>query len=226
MAKLDTTVNNLELKTNKVIGTEPSDTWTDEQYPSAKTLYSTYTKMLDLMHPIGSTYITETNVNPAELFGGEWTLYDKEFENRWVSLDGVWKPDSASIYSNSAASISGHTVALRIQLKNTTELSDSTFTLGQLDVAALGLTEFPYRIFCDCTAIDYAGTVVLYEIVQDGTIKTHDVLNIQSLAAGNALHTLAVYSDNIIYLNAVYNIHSLYRMKDEFCDKFYWRRTA
>lgn len=42
MPKLNTTIDNLELKTNRVIGTVPSSDWTDNQYPSAKTLYTTY----------------------------------------------------------------------------------------------------------------------------------------------------------------------------------------
>lgn len=45
MPKLNTTIDNLELKTNRVFGNTPSAAWTDEQYPSAKTLYSTYNSL-------------------------------------------------------------------------------------------------------------------------------------------------------------------------------------
>ena len=71
MPKLETTVDNLELKSNKIISTSTvtPDAWTDAQYPSAKTL-------LNIAHPIGSVLTTSTNSDPALTLGGSWELID------------------------------------------------------------------------------------------------------------------------------------------------------
>ena len=100
MSKLNATTNQIELNTNKVTSTTPSSGWTDTQYPSAKALYSAYTglnesitkvetrcanletsysKVLNIAHPIGSIMITSTNTSPASSVGGTWQLIDKGF---------------------------------------------------------------------------------------------------------------------------------------------------
>lgn len=39
-------------------------------------------ELWDIMHPVGSIFITSTNSNPSTIFGGTWTLIDKGFNPR------------------------------------------------------------------------------------------------------------------------------------------------
>lgn len=220
MPKLETTIDNLQLKSNLVISNSaPLSTWTDIQYPSAKTLYNTYTNMLNLMHPVGSIFITEENVNPSETFGGTWELIDKEFKAQWLTIgDTQWTSDKAHLESFCNIALAGHNVNVRLGLKTDAELTDSEAELGQLDVPSFGLTEFPYGVFHNVAISDGGQATICYSISQDGTITTYDALNI------SGSHSMA--SGSLLYIHYVYTVHSIGRMSDSFCDKFYWKRTA
>ena len=220
MPKLNTTIDQIELKTNKVAGNLPSYTWTDDQYPSAKTLYGTYCSLVDFAHPVGSIIITSTNVNPGTYIGCSWELVDKGFANRMAYIpSSSWTADGAAFVgeTNSIVELADHTVSLRLNLKNTAVLSDTTVDLGTLNLNTVGITELPYTIVSDVTASDGGQCTLSYSIVAGGTISISDVLVLggsHSLAAGNTFS---------IHINQTVG-HD--RMLDSFWDKFYWRRTA
>jgi hypothetical protein len=220
MPKLSTTVDNLELKTNKVTATTPSSSWTDTQYPSAKALYSAYSKLVNIAHPVGSIMITSTNTNPGSSVGGTWELVDKGFTDRMVYIpSSSWTAGGAAFVSetNSILELADHTVSLRLSLTNTAALSDTEVTLGTLKLNTIGITELPYTIVSDITASDGGQCTLSYSIVAGGKITCTDVLAIggsHSLAAGNTFS---------IHINQTVG-HD--RMLDSFCDKFYWKRTA
>ena len=54
MPKLNTTIDNLEWKSNKVTAANPSSSWTDTQYPSAKALYNAYNKLINIAEIIAN----------------------------------------------------------------------------------------------------------------------------------------------------------------------------
>lgn len=220
MAKLSTTIDNIELKTNKVTATTPSSSWTDAQYPSAKALYGAYTKLVNIAHPIGSILITTTNTSPAATVGGTWELVDKGFAERMVYIpSSSWTAGAAEFRSetNSVLELADHTVSLRLSLENTAALSDTETVLGTLNLSKVGITELPYTIVSDVTASDGGQCTISYSIVASGEISVTDVLVLggsHSLAAGNTFS---------IHINQTVG-HD--RMLDSFCDKFYWKRTA
>lgn len=218
MAKLDTTIDNLERKSNKVTGSTPSANWTDAQYPSAKTLYNTYNKLLDLMHPIGSILTTASNVNPAATLGGTWTLVDKAFKDTYITLDSsYWTNTNAELADYSNIMLNNHTVSMRLQFKITTTLSDSTVELGKLDLTSCGITNLAHAIFYDAIISDGGNCTLGYRFDTDGTILIYEVLNVDgshSMDSGLSFYIHLVQP--VKYTN----------MLDEFCDKFYWKRTA
>ena len=220
MPKLETTIDNLQLKSNLVTSrTVPLSTWTDTQYPSAKTLYDTYNNMLNLMHPIGSVYTTVTNNDPAEIFGGTWELIDKEFKAQWLTIsDTQWTAKDATLHAYCNVALAGHNMNIRLSLKTNTELTDYEVELGKLDVPSFGLTELPYGLFHNIAICDNGGSTICYSIKQDGTITTTEALNV------NGTHSSG--SGSVFYINYVYTVHSIERMLDDFCDKFYWKRIA
>ena len=276
MPKLNTTIDNLELKSNKVIGATPSAGWTDAQYPSAKTLYSTYTTLnsgissaatrcttlettcnnlvntcnaltsttagltttcnnlttsynslntkvtnfLNIAHPVGSVMITSTNANPASTVGGTWTLVDKGFKDtsgyitstHWTAGTGELVGDQGSLFL-----LKDHIISLRLNLKNTEALTDTTSTIGTLKLNALGISSLALSVVSDVTASDGGQCTISYAIGTSGTVTSTDVLTIDgkhSLAAGNTF--------SIHLMQAI----SYPEMLDAYCDKFYWKRTA
>lgn len=220
MPKLNTTIDNLEWKSNKVANNLPSYTWTDEQYPSAKTLYSTYCSLVDFAHPVGSIMITSTNVNPGSYIGCTWELIDKSFADRMVYIpSSSWTAAGAAFVgeTNSILELADHTVSLRLNLKNTVALSDTAVDLGTLNLNTVGITELPYTIVSDVTASDGGQCTISYSIVAGGTISVSDVL----VLGGS--HSLAVGNTFSIHINQTVS-HD--RMLDAFCDKFYWKRVA
>ena len=194
MPKLSTTVDNLELKTNKVFGSVPSADWTDTQYPSAKTLYNAYTKLLNITHPIGSILITNTNDKPDNVVGGEWQLIDKGFKEKAATLDpGCWISNSkASLHTYGIfTTLSGNTVSIRIHLKLSEQVTDAAenIAIGKVDVEACGISRFEFATIGIATISDSGNCTVSYNINPDGTIVICDVIR------ADGTHTIAADSD-------------------------------
>ena len=214
MPKLNTTVDNIELKSNKIISTNTvsPDTWTDAQYPSAKTL-------LNIAHPVGSILATDANINPSETLGGTWTLVDKAFKGTFMYIPTAsWTATNATLHTTSNVLLIDHTINLRIYVNLTTAINgDTDVVLGKLDLTSCGLTSLSSAVYRQPAVSDTGNCTACYTIESDGTITMNDVLG------PNNAHTAAVGSDFIfnILFPAGYD-----RMLDNFCDKFYWKRTA
>jgi hypothetical protein len=220
MPKLNATIDQIELKPNKVIGNLPSYTWTDEQYPSAKTLYGTYCSLVDFAHPIGSILITSTNANPGPYIGCSWELIDKGFADISGYLNAShFTASGASLVdaSSSLFLLKDHMISLRLNLINNVALSDSTIDLGFLNLNALGITSLAYTVVSDVTSSDGGQCTIGYSVGTNGHITATDVLTVgggHSLAAGN---TFSIHINQAI---------SHPEMLDAYCNKFYWKRVA
>ena len=225
MAKLDTTIENIELKTNKVIGNIPTADWTDDQYPSAKTLYNTYNQLVDLMYPIDSILITSTNIDPSDTVGGKWEPVDKSAKDAWIPL-----PTTAWTVSNAELGISGnavsgltlshHTAQFKLQLSvnSAAALSDTEVILGVLNPAVCGLKAFPYSINDNVAIADFGDITLSWKLSSDGTISITDIFN-----AEDGSHSIS--SGSSFWLNFTYVVKAS-DLLDSFCDKFYWKRIA
>lgn len=219
MPKLDTTINNLERKSNKVSSSDiPSANWTDEQYPSAKTLYNTYNHLLDLMHPIGSTLITNTNLNPANFFGGEWTLIDKSFKNAYFPFKtSHWVSTNASLNDPSNILLSNHTITLLLNFKINKSFSNTIIELGKLDLSFYGINQLSCSSFYGTSVAESNNSVITYRIDQDGTISITNILTANDEVLLPSELNFFIH----LTLPTIYN-----DMLDDFCDKFFWKRSA
>ena len=214
MPKLNTTIDNLEWKSNKILSTNTSspNTWTDTQYPSAKTL-------LNIAHPVGSVITTTTNQDPAEKLGGTWELIDKAFKGTFMYIPNTsWTADKASLHETSNVLLIDHMINLRIYVNLLADLSsDSDIVLGKLDLTTCGLTSLSSAVYRQPAVSDSGNCTACYTLTTDGTITLNDILNI------NDTHSAAYGSDFIF--NILFPV-GYDRMLDNFCDKFYWKRTA
>jgi hypothetical protein len=226
MPKLNTTIDNLELKTNKVTGTIPSDSWTDDQYPSAKALYNAYNELLSNIYPIGCIMTTSTNTNPSAALGGTWKLVDKTLRARQVKLDSTyWDAENADLGvgasgsdSESSCSFGDHGVNLRLRIIPSIDLDDTDgVIMGTLNLEKLGITRLHYATLFDVAHSDGGQSVINYCFDINGTLRVYDVCNT------DGSHTMS--SGKYFYVNIKEEIpHTL--MIDSYCDKFYWERTA
>ncbi len=221
MPKLNTTIDNLELKSNKIISTSPitPNNWTDDQYPSAKTL-------LNIAHPVGSILTTATRTNPSVTLGGTWEFVDKTFKNAYIPLDSsCWTSNNSELVltteqGDSAACIAtlvDHNVHIRLKLRTTVQLTDTDTTLGALDLSALGINRLLYTAFSKVALSDGGQCTISYSMNNTGTVISHDVLNV------DGTHIMA--ADQFFYVDITEMVTSSL-MLDEFCDKFYWKRLS
>ena len=219
MPKLNTTIDNLEWKSNKVTASTPSSSWTDAQYPSAKALYNAYNNLLNMQHPIGSILTTSTNVNPAETLGGTWELVDKAFKGTFMKLPAsTWTATNASMHETSNVLLIDHMINLRIYVHTLSDIaSDSDIVLGKIDLPLCGVTSLSSAVYRQPAVSDGGNCTACYTLTTDGTITLNDILNV------NGTHTTVAGSDFIF--NILFPV-GYDRMLDNFCDKFYWKRTA
>lgn len=172
------------------------------------------------VYPIGSVYCSSTNTNPSKIYGGTWELIDKGFET-----DSTEIMQNATEYLSSfeVASIrTERTVRFRIHLTTAKDINDTSVTLGTVDLEAHGLeanneSYFLYGIFGDVAMSDGGNATITYDFNNTGVLEVNDCLNI------DGTHVLPAGSS--FYINAVV-VTSQSRMNDDFCDKFYWKRTA
>lgn len=237
MPKLNTTIDNLELKTNRVTGSIPSASWTDAQYPSAKTLYSTYeslsknytsvasrctsleatrTNLLNLTHPVGSVMITSSNTSPASNVGGTWSLIDKGFKSYHDDGADFFTPVTNVLEEGTWVTRADHTIRIRIAIIiNTTATDEENMTLGTLNYSSIGITRIPSNLVGSVTYSDGANCGFSWSLNETtGVIKLTDIFDASQLPSGNSFNidmTLPVYYG---------------AMADNVCDKFYWKRTA
>lgn len=217
MAKLNTNVENLQLKSNKVSAPVPSASWTAEQYPSAKALYDAF----NCIHPVGSVLCMSTNTNPAQVCGyGTWELVDKELAKLYVDLfSGTgWTDVNATSPEQSGCLVDGHSMTLRLMLKMTAPVNDETgIVLGIINYEQFGLTGLPMHKYGIPFTIDGG------EITGNVTIETNGTVTLNDAWNPNGEHT--INSSYSLPIHVSYTV-SAGNMKDSFCNKFYFKRTA
>lgn len=175
---------------------------------------------LDTVYPIGSVYCSSANINPSEIYGGTWELIDKGFK---AGITGGTQEATSLLTAFTVNSVrGGNTIRLRISCVTALAFGDTTATLGTIDLATHGLTAiegafFSYNVYGGVAMSDGSNAVILLNLLTDGQLQMTDSFTsdgVHSLPSGTPFYfdvTLPVTPDN---------------MADDFCDKFYWQRTA
>lgn len=219
MAKLNTSVNNIQLKSNKVDADLPSSDWTIEQYPSARSLYNVY----NLLYPVDSVLCMATNTNPATVLGiGTWELIDKEFKSHWIDISSGtgWTDINGTATTSSGCMLAGHTLSLRLLSVLKTESGDTANHLGTLNPAFVGLIEFPMVKENIPFTIDAGEVVGNASITKAGLVQINDGWTVSDGAIAHTINTeyeVPIYAD--------YAVHYT-KMLDSFCNKFYFKRVS
>lgn len=171
--------------------------------------------LLNKIYFIGSEYITSTPSNPSSYLGGTWELVGKGF------IDSYGSSSNGSLFTATACSAhtisysrSGSTLSVKIGFTNSTDLTDTTVSLGTLNFNALGISQLPYTIHYAVGTSD-GGNVVMMVMINytTGEVSVVDIVGDDTMSASSS------YANFTVACNYQH-------MLDDFCNKFYWKRTA
>ena len=179
----------------------------------------TAAEIIDCVYPVGSVYVTNTNTSPADLLErGSWTLIDKEFtpKHYTVTTAPEYFTPAADWYGVNLHYIAGgHSLRIRQAVQCDLALSDSGSLVGYFNWENFGVADIGDGIIEYTTYSDTANSGFVYNIAYDtGECKVVDVFDLST-----------VPSDAPFYLDFVLVFDSS-RMLDEYCNKFYWKRTS
>lgn len=169
------------------------------------------------VYPVGSVYIANApDTKPANLFGGTWKLVDKGFKSVFSYSDN--SEDFVSLISASASTVrvnrGGNTINLSCSFTLSAELTDTATSIATFNLGKVGITNFPCTIWFLGYTDGGNATVMLKIDFENGTLSCTDVLPSHSVPSGSSINfdvsvTLPFGS-----------------MVNDYCDKFYWQRTA
>lgn len=170
--------------------------------------------LLNLAHPVGSVFITSTNKNPSETLGGTWTLINKSFTPFAETQNDVFTANSNISDVVCGVVRNDSTIRIRFSCILGYDVTDTQTAIGNFNWQALGVDKIPYALYQYPAGCDKGKAVVLF-FVNDasGEVATVEVVG------GSTTNGASIYLDFTIPVK-----HT--RMLDEFCDQFYWKRTA
>lgn len=174
------------------------------------------TTILNTFFPIGSIYVTKTNSKPT--FGGDWTLINQSYAYKYLDAGFVtFNTDNVTAGAMYAV-IQGDCINMRIDFKPLTAWDDNAVEIGTLNFAAIGVTN-GVSITEHALALSDGGQGYAYVTVHPttGIITCIDTMGVDG---GDTIQAEQTFS-----LHLKYNVLNT-RKLDEFCDRFYWERTA
>ena len=176
----------------------------------------------ELMHPVGSIFVTNSNVNPSEQLGGKWSLINKEFSSAKGSDTGngtYFTKHSTNVGNYGLYFVrNGNSIDIRLMVKNNVELSDDKVILGNILFENLGFSQLYYSLYSHLGGTDGGNAVIQCTLMYDtGEVSANDVIH-----KSNASN---VATNSEIYFEFSFTVPMEY-MLDSACDKFYWKRTS
>ena len=167
-------------------------------------------------YPVGSVFISSENVDPVETMGGTWELFDKEFMPKTISGEDIFAINTTNVseLDNAYCVLAGHSIHLRITIKNKVALADSTLPMGTVNFENIGVTGLPLTVYGYGASDGLNGTLYFTLNNTSGLLNHADLQGEGSTSTGQTIH---------YHVEQPINPE---RMLDSFCGKFYWKRTA
>lgn len=238
MAQLETTVDKIQLTTNMITNEAEGADWeSDSRYPSAKAVKELVSKQIadapsviggGAEHIIGSVIITgidpATNnnnpINPNGKLSGTWELIDWVYKTNYRNLadTGAW----SSSYADALGYVicADHEVHVNLSLTTSTTFSisgDTPIVLGRLNLAKSGMSLASYNPE-GLAYINNQNFLFHYYLSNNGD---NCEFKIDRIYGTNA----SISSGTRIYLDITIPMAKEHMLKN-FCDRFYWKRTA
>lgn len=184
--------------------------------------------LMNLLYPVGSVYSTNTNTNPATIFGGgTWSLIHKRFAYRIVE-DPIAFNTTNTQNGDSVAVINGEQINLRITFAPKVTMADVAVEIGQLNLSAVGLTGKygEYATYMN----DGAGAMAILYVSNTGAISVQEVIakgsTAQTASGASISSGMSMAPTTSTGQARVTLMFAQTSMMDSFCDEFHWKRTA
>lgn len=176
--------------------------------------------IIDILRPVGSYAISsDPTWNPNTAWGGTWSMVRKSLKYQWLTT-GFTFNTSNTTGGEFVCIPNGNTIELRFKWKNKKALTDSATVIGTLNATAIGLNGGLHAMYGQAQS-DVLAAIGQSRISWNGTTGTLDVLDWVTRA--NALPTK---TGQWITLSMIFNVGNTNYMRNEFCDLYYWKRTA
>lgn len=170
--------------------------------------------------PIGSVYVTNSNIDPNGLLGyGTWSLIDKQFTQGGGSTGFTVNSTNAS-GGSIAWFRNGHLIWMRISFKNLVAISDSDQTWGTINGATLGMSSGAYGFSVGTGYADGLNAIPQVQLTWNGTTGT--VKTVDWVTKSTSYPTTTGEPVYMLFIVPVSNTS----IADSACDKFFWKRTA
>lgn len=168
-------------------------------------------------HSVGSVYITNTNTNPSSFLGGTWELIDKQlaFAHHTSSNTNLFELTSNASNCTCTATVDGHQVTIELSITTSVDISDTSVKLGTFKFQNIGINGLVRTGFT--LGLSDAGEALSYAWLGDVSGELN-VIDIYPKTDGSVLKSGSVVR---FVFTTVTN-----SAMDDFCDKFYWKRTA
>ena len=184
-------------------------------------LVDTY-DLLQFVYPVGSIFISNTNVDPATFMGGQWELVDKHFKEwSYYSSNTDDMEEFVTPHSNATPYAFGivrseHSVYIRYYFRNQVQLSDTETRIGYLKFEKFGIKNELYLGIYDISAGSENGIALMNVSASTGEIYCSDVVT----KGGTTIAT-----NTQIRFEVEARMPKEY-MLDAHCDKFFWKRLS
>lgn len=172
------------------------------------------TAYLEDLYPVGSIYCNSTNTNPASKLGGTWALIDKGFTSFAANDTTIFTPATNVVLNSAYVSRTGGTIRIRLSITVNASMSDTGMALGTFNWQKVGFTNLPMGFDTLLSHNDGANGGIVFNIAYTGAVNQIDVFDVSTIESGKTFSLDVTFT---VTQNGMY---------DDFCDKFYWKRTS
>lgn len=177
-------------------------------------------QLMNSTNSVGSIYIaTSASDNPADIFGGTWTLFDKDFKFQWLTNPFTFNSVTTTNASSNVV-LNGKNIEIRLAWSNRTAISTTAINIAQITPDKLGLAGGIKSTFMTGFSDDL-NAIGMFDFSWSNTMGNITALNWVTRSTSYPTTTGVACR-----LSWTITMQDPIGMLDEFCNKWYWKKIA